>query len=187
MLEEWLNYFHLREKKSRSPKDDFKYLICHSVIDHTEAVLKEYGEIEEGHEGLVYWAGKRDQNNILINAVIAPDTISSEGRVTIPPLSNFYVVQCLSKIKLIQLGQVHSHPGSWVGHSSGDDTSASFKRNGLLSIVVSNYCSDGMLPLKECGIHRYEEQQFIRLSKKYIQGHFKLTAEKGEFFDLRKK
>nr|WP_281719617.1 hypothetical protein [Nitrosomonas nitrosa] len=186
MWEEWLKYFSPPEKKAQSPRDDFRYLISENVISYTEAVLKEYGAIDDGHEGLVYWAGKRDGNSISINSVIAPETISSEGRVTVPPLSNFYVIQCISKAKLVQLGQVHSHPGKWVGHSYGDDANASFKRDGLLSIVVPSYCFGGMLPLKECGIHRYEGH-FVRLSKKYIQKHFTITTEKGELFDLRKR
>lgn len=186
MLEEWFNFFNQWEKKPETPNDNIRYLVSRSVIEQTEKVLKEYGEIDHSHEGLVYWAGTRNESEILVNAVIAPETISTPGSVTITPESNFYVIQCLSQNKLVHLGQVHSHPGSWVGHSLGDDLRASFKRNGLLSIVVSNYCHHGMLPIKQCGIHRYSRDEFIRLSKKYVQKHFKLTRTESALYDFRK-
>lgn len=186
MWEEWFKFLYAKEKSGKTPLDIFKYLVSESVISDTETVLREYGSIGSGHEGFVYWAGLRDGDTIHINTVVAPETISSEGRVSIPPLSNFYVVQCLSTEKLIQLGQVHSHPGNWVGHSAGDDSRAAFKREGLLSMVVPNYCSKRIL-LKECGIHRFQNGEFLRLSKRYVKEHFELTAEPGEIFDLRDK
>lgn len=186
MLAEWLKYFNLKENRI-TPKDNFKYFISKDVIIFTENVLKEYGRIDTGHEGLVYWAGVRNNYDILINTVIAPETDSSVSRVTIHPTSNFYVALCLSTAKIVHLGQVHSHPGDWVGHSGGDDARAAYKRDGILSIVISNYGSNGVLPLRRCGIHRYQGHMFIRLSIKYINKHFKLTSDTGQFFDLRDK
>lgn len=90
------------------------------------------------------------------------------------------------KNKAIEIAQVHSHPSDWVDHSEGDDLWASFKIEGLVSIVVPNYCKDGMLPLTNCGVHRYINGNFIRLSKKYITSHFRLVNEKSDFVDLRK-
>jgi hypothetical protein len=186
MWEEWLNFLHTSEKTGKTPADTIRYLISESVIGDTEGVLKEYRAIDSGHEGFVYWAGLRSGDLVHINAVVAPDTISSEGRVSIPPLSNFYVIQCLSKENLIQLGQVHSHPGPWVGHSGGDDARAAFKREGLLSVVVPNYCAK-KISLKECGIHRFQGEGFLPLSKRYVKKHFQLTAEPGKLLDLRNK
>ena len=87
----------------------------------------------------------------------------------------------------IEIAQVHSHPSDWVDHSEGDDLWASFKIEGLVSIVIPNYCKGGMLPLTNCGVHRYINGNFIRLSEKYITSHFRLVNnEKADFVDLRK-
>jgi hypothetical protein len=186
MLEEWFKFLPVKQKRGRTPSDAITYLISKSVIVDTENILREYGKVDSGHEGFVYWAGLRDGDLIHLNTVVAPNTISSSGRVSIPPLSNFHVIQCLDKEKLVHLGQVHTHRGSWVGHSGGDDSNAAFKREGLLSLVVPGYCV-GRLSLKICGVHRYQEGQFIQLSKRYVREHFLITSESGKFFDLRDK
>lgn len=186
MWAEWLKFLRLKKKRRKSPADAFKYLISESVIRNTQLVLKQYAAIDSGHEGFVYWAGFREGDVIHINTVIAPETISSEGRVSVPALSNFYVVQCLSAAKLTQLAQVHSHPGTWVGHSSGDDSHAAFKREGLLSVVVPKYGTENF-SLKQCGIHRFQGGEFLQLSRRYVKEHVRITTLAGKLFDLRNK
>ena len=68
----------------------------------------------------------------------------------------------------------------------GDDKWAANKMTGLLSIVVPKYCIDGMLPLKTCGIHRFENNNFMRLSEEYINSHFDIVEDLNSVFeDLR--
>lgn len=186
MVEGWFKFLYSRESKGQTPNDKIKYLICKSVIHDTEFVLREYGMIDFGHEGFVYWAGIRQDNLVHINTVVAPETISSVGRVTIPPVSNFYVIQRLAKENLTHIGQVHTHPSSWVGHSSGDDSRAAFKREGLLSIVVPEYCVD-TFRLQTSGMYRFDGGQFIRLSNRYVKQHFRIIEEPGKLIDLRDK
>lgn len=180
----WPDLFRFRFKRV-SPKDHFTYIITNGIIELTEYVLKQYGALS--HEGLVYWAGEIHEETITITHVIAPETDSSEGRVTILPESNFYVVKALSNNRIIHIGQVHTHPGSWVDHSNGDDEWASFKREGLISLVVPRYCRTGMLPISISGVHRFQSSQFMRLSNKYVNRHFKIIEGDGEIIDLRNK
>lgn len=184
-MEEWLNFFRFFDRQRINPKDDLTYTIHSGVVKITDLILKQYGQFS--HEGLVFWAGNSLENRINITHVIAPETESSEGRVTVPHSSIYHVVRSLSKNKLIHIGQVHTHPGKWVDHSGGDDEWAPFKRTGLISIVVPSYCNTGMFPLKKTGIHRYQENQFIRLSNKYISQHFTIVEGEANFTDLRNK
>lgn len=182
---EWLSLINFKRSKRLTPKDQIIYNVSHKVVSSTIEVLNEYGSIS--HEGLVYWAGYQDKHNVKITTVIAPETESAESRVTVPSKSNFYVVKTLSKNRILHIGQVHSHPGSWVDHSYGDDEWASFKRHGLLSLVVPRYCMEGMLPFHKCGIHRFVEDKFLRLSDRYIKQHFRIVEENALFIDLRDK
>jgi len=185
--EEWLSFLSRRKAKRYTPKDRYRYTISEDVIEMTNKILEQYRKVIPSNEGFVYWAGTIFKNEILINAVIVPETKSDKGSVMIPPEANFYVVQVLSQHKLQHIGQVHSHPSSWVDHSEGDNEWASFKTNGLISIVVPNYGKNGMLPLKICGLHRYKDERFIRLSKKYIRRHFKIIKCDAKLIDLRDK
>ena len=178
--------FSFVRKEQQSPKDKITYIIPQSVIRNTENVLLEYAKMKPSNEGFVYWGGVVDGTVISISLVIAPETESSYGRVSTSNRSNFDVVRALSANKVIEIAQVHSHPSDWVDHSEGDDEWASFKIEGLVSIVVPQYCKKGMLPLTSCGIHRYTNSDFIRLSKKYVTEHFKIiNGSNSDFVDLR--
>jgi hypothetical protein len=139
-------------------------------------------------EEIVYWAGIREGNKATVRLVIAPDAKTDPGRVVVSQEANFHFVKSLSSRKFVQLAQVHTHPSLWVSHSWGDSIYAPFKINGLLSIVVPNYCKKGMLPLeKKCGVHRFEEEQFIRLSEKIVKERFHILNDMdSEKEDLRK-
>jgi hypothetical protein len=179
--------FSFKLKRHYTPKDNMKYVIPFKSILDTERVLREYARIKPANEGLVYWGGIDSGNIITIQAVIAPQTESDIGRVSTSHRSNFYFVRTLNGYNLMQVAQVHSHPSDWVEHSIGDDKLAAFKIEGLLSIVVPEYCHKGMLPLLICGIHRYTKGNFLRLSKKYVDSHFVIKNELKSFFhDLRK-
>lgn len=183
MIKSILSAFR-KEKKSRDKK---RYLISSKVIKDTERVLQDYANKNPSNEGLVYWAGTVSNNKINITTVIAPNTESDFGRVATSHKDNFHVVNELSKLKLVEIAQVHSHPGYFVEHSEGDDKWAAFKFEGLLSFVVPNYCKVGMLPLEKCGVHRYENGDFIRLSKEYVKKHFRLVDDdNSKFVELRK-
>lgn len=156
------------------PKDKLKYKINSDVVAFTEKTLKEYGKIDDGNEGIVYWAGSINGNCINIDMAIAPEAETSGGSIKVPHISNLQVVLCLSKNNRHHLGQVHSHPGSWVGHSSVDDEDAAFKKTGLLSVVVPFYGRTGMLDLEKCGIHRFGELNFFRLKNWYIKRRFSI-------------
>lgn len=179
--------FRLKLKRHYTPKDNMKYVIPFKSIYYTEKVLREYAGIEPANEGLAYWGGIESGNVITIQAVIAPQTESDIGRVSTSHRSNFDFVRTLSRHNLVQVAQVHSHPSDWVEHSIGDEKLAAFKIEGLLSIVVPEYCHKGMLPLLICGIHRYTKGNFLRLSKKYVDSHFVIKNELNSYFqDLRK-
>ncbi len=184
-MEEWLSFLRLFNRQRVTPNDELFYEINFGVVDKTTQVLKQYGQLP--NEGLVFWAGAIVENRAKITHVIAPETDSAEGRVTVPHLSIYNVVKALSDHKIIHIGQVHSHPAKWVDHSGGDDELAPFKREGLISLVVPSYCNEGMIPIKKSGVHRYEGNQFIRLSNKYIKSHFTMIDGESHFIDLRGK
>lgn len=187
MTRGWLkNGIHGFNDLKKEPQDNIYYHISSDVIRFTEIILLEYACMSPSNEGFVYWAGKKESNAILINTVIAPKTESSWGGVVVSYESNLDFVLCLSSNKLMHIGQVHSHPGKWVGHSSGDDAMAPYKSEGLLSLVVSHYGVRGLMPLYKCGIHRYDNSWFVRLSEKYINARFKIEDNvEGNIFDLR--
>ncbi|MHA1962240.1 MAG: hypothetical protein ACW99U_18710 [Candidatus Thorarchaeota archaeon] len=176
-----------KPKERHTPDDHISYIIPETAIQDTEKVLNEYGLMTPSNEGMVYWAGARLEDLIIVRMVIAPDTESNFGRVSTSRRSNFDVIGVLNEYSHFEVAQVHTHPDDWVDHSWGDDMWAAFKIEGLLSILVPNYCRDGMLPLSDCGVHRFAGGGFIRLSDEYVNGRFRISGdEESTLKDLRK-
>jgi hypothetical protein len=173
----------LHPERLYGPRDKLLYVIPSQVVRDTEKVLMEYASIEPSNEGLVYWGGTKRKEAITVRAVIAPKTVSSYGSISISHRSNFDFVGALNQHNLVQIAQVHSHPTQWVGHSLGDDEMAAFKVEGLLSIVVPEYGTSGMLPLTKCGVHRYVRGDFKRLSEKYVCNHFVIKDGMGSLLE----
>jgi hypothetical protein len=180
-------FFRLFKKKLHTPRDSLTYIIPAKAVQDTQRILAEYGIMSPPNEGLVYWGGIENENWRIVALVFAPLTESNGGRVSTSKRSNFDFVRVLSRNNLIQIGQVHSHPTKWVDHSPGDDALAAFKKEGLLSIVVPEYCQNGLKLRTSCGVHRYRRASFIRLSRKYIEGHFIISDNHDSLLeDFRK-
>ena len=163
-----------------------RYFIEENVIQNTEWVLKDYGLMNPSHEGFLYWGGTITKDKTVIDTVIAPDCNSASLRISTDHRANADVVINLVKRQRVHVAQVHSHPSDWVDHSDGDNEWASFKIKGLLSIVVPHYGLKGILPFNACGIHYYNGQKFIRLTKRQIRKKFKTINNKNAIYiDLR--
>jgi hypothetical protein len=116
-----------------------------------------------GREDVLYWAGVELKDTWLVSTWITPQAHTSRGSFVTSAVANANVISYLSKHRLTLLVQVHTHPGHRVDHSLGDDTGAYMAFEGFLSIVVPHYGQRGILPFSQCGVHRYERGQFLRL------------------------
>ena len=185
----WVNksFQYLKLGDRISTEDNVRYYFSIEVLEFTESVLKEYGSIEPSHEGIVLWAGRKNDNKIIVNSAIAPDTDSSGTHIIIKPESMVRFITFLSDSKLTYVGQIHSHPGSWVGHSTGDNDLSCFKREELISFVAPNYGLEGILPFSQCGVHRYMDGNFTLLSKTYVAKRMKILGIQAKLLDLRNK
>ena len=152
------------------------------ILDLTVELLRKSGTADEAHEGIVYWAGRRVENESFVMACIAPAARTTYGSFATSSETNARVVISLADAGLELLGQVHSHPGNSVGHSRGDDENALMPYDGFLSIVVPNYGRQGMNRLAICGVHIFEGSRFRRLSQYEVAARFRVVKE---LIDLR--
>jgi proteasome lid subunit RPN8/RPN11 len=152
------------------------------LLDRTTAVLRASGDDQEAHEGVAYWAGHRAGTDAFVTTCIAPAAITTWGSFDTSARTNASVVMYLANAGLELIGQVHSHPGSRVDHSDGDDERALMPYEGFLSVVVPHYGHHGMRPLTMCGIHVFEKPRFRRLRSSEIDARFHVV---DDFADLR--
>lgn len=160
-----------------------KVLVCESILQISVMLLQEAKDEHSAHEGILYWAGKSFDNHWWITTCIAPQTISTWGSYKTSARSNADVIQLLAKHKLEIFSQLHSHPGTNVNHSEGDDKGALMPYENFLSIVVPSYAEFGILPLERCGVHRFQNNRFVRLSETEINSTLTIVPST---FNLRK-
>ena len=158
----------------RSPRLQPRVLIHEAVMPETVRLLQESSDVLSAHEGIIYWAGKTTDVAWIVTTSIAPSAITTWGSFETSAASNAEVIGFLSRYGLELLAQVHSHPGFYVDHSDGDDKGALMPYEDYLSLVVPYHGSAGMLPLTQCGIHRFNKGLFKRLTNQEIDSVFEI-------------
>ena len=117
-----------------------------------------------GRESSFYWAGVTREDVWMVMTAIKPRATMTRGSFDTSAPDNAQVIEFLAQAGLALLGQVHTHGGSYVDHSAGDDADAFMPKENSLSIVVPHYGRHGMRALHRCGVHRYESGRFRRLA-----------------------
>jgi proteasome lid subunit RPN8/RPN11 len=149
--------------------------ICESIWGDSVNLLQEARDERSAHEGILYWAGKSCNDYWLLTTCIAPQAITTRGSFQTTSASNAEVIKFLASNNLELLAQVHSHPGTLIDHSGGDDEGALMPYENFLSIIVPHYAQLGILPLEKCGIHRFQGGKFVRLPEHEIKTTFKVV------------
>ncbi len=158
-------------------------VIHESVIAATGRLLRESKRRMQKHEGVLYWAGRDLGLEWLVTTCIAPSAVTGPGSFRVSAEANARVVMLLNKLGLVLLAQVHSHPGTLIAHSEGDDRGAFMPFEGMVSIVVPNYGRLDPWPLTKCGVHRAVDGAFRQLSAIEIDQTFRVLVTSC---DLRK-
>ena len=172
----------LKRSKSTSSHAPGSVWVLTPVLDQTVEMLRQSGSAGKPHEGVIYWAGRRSGCESFVTTCIAPPARTTRGSFETSSEANAKVIMYLANNDLELIGQVHSHPGSSVGHSSGDEQGALMPYDGFLSVVVPHYARRGMRPLTVCGIHLFEKTRFRRLADCEIESCFHVVPY---FADLR--
>ena len=143
------------------------FAVTQSVIVESERWLR--SPPLRGRESIVYWTGLKRDDLWLVTTVIKPRALTTRGSFRTSAEDNARVIEFLSQAGLAFLGQVHTHAGGYVDHSSGDDKDAFMPKENSMSVVVPHYGRQGMRPLDLCGVHRYESGRFRRLEPTEIE------------------
>ena len=150
--------------------------ITADLIKKSVSLLQGAKDEISAHEKVLYWAGVRWDEGWNITTCIEPELTSTWGSYQTSASANAKVIQYLAANQLELLCQVHSHPGIFIDHSDGDDEGAFMPYEGFLSIVVPFYGVDGILPLTQCGVHRFQNGGFYRLSDSEIEEGFTIEG-----------
>jgi hypothetical protein len=129
--------------------EEFIFLLPHHIsinaIEETENFLRQAGA--QDCEGAVLWIAEREVDSFRVQRVIAPRQSASRWHFDVPLEERMRIAMTLREKQVVLL-QVHSHPEE-AFHSPRDDRKAMVDRQWALSIVVPNFCRDGMRDLNK--------------------------------------
>lgn len=138
------------------------------------------------YECCCFWYGVRDVADIEaeVRAVIVPRQRQARRNYLVPVDSVRDVQQRVAPLSVVNLAQVHSHPGADTEHSIYDDEMANSRR--ALSIVIPHYGhwqSDWPIGI---GVHEFQRGYWHRLDDR-TAGHRVAVADGPEvtFLDCR--
>lgn len=146
--------------------------VAESLLEETARLLATFAAVEDS-EGVVYWFGFEMSKRAVVTTLIVPDADTSTGAVSTSAAVNAEAVAVVAGTPLVLLGQAHSHPSRWVGHSWVDDRETFAQFPGALSVVVPFYGRRGMV-LAKCGVHRHIDGQYRRIKRDCVEEHLRV-------------
>lgn len=153
--------------------EEFSHLLPHRVpsdaIEETEGFLRHAGA--QDCEGAVLWIAEREDESYTVQRVIAPRQSAGRWHFDVPLDERIRIAMDLREKEVVLL-QVHSHPDE-AFHSPTDDRKAMVDRQWALSIVVPNFCRDGMRDPKKLSAYALRGPlDWVRLSSAQLQKLF---------------
>ncbi len=140
-----------------------RLIITQAVEEVTGTALRTFRGLDSRHEGMVYWAGRREGEDTFILAVLTPKCEHGPYRVMAPATEIGRIARLARAHGLAVLAQVHSHPGDDTRHSDGDDDLILMPFEGMYSLVVARYGDGSVRPEHGCGLHQFQGGRWMRV------------------------
>lgn len=141
-----------------------RLIVATSVLSATKAALQQFVGLDGRHEGLVYWMGRRCEQDALVMAAVVPISDHGLQHVFIGEAEVGRMSRRARSMGLAVVAQVHSHPGWDTRHSDGDDKLILMPFEGLFSLVVGSYGDGSLLPAEGAGLHQYQDRHWVLIS-----------------------
>ena len=145
-----------------------------------ESLIDLFQETRRRVEQVAYLDGVESTVTRIVTTITIPNGALREQSYRVPPDAMSEAGKHLRKHGLVRLAQVHTHPGSWVGHSPEDDRRAYSQERGAMSIVLPNY-GRGEAMLADIGFHVREADAWTRLSETELPARFSFVPSLIDF------
>jgi len=185
----WLRKFFSR---SVAPGDDRVWDQPNpSVLSlHPNVVRTTYKAFAPGRqdrvEFCVFWYGMRiNANEAKVSAVVVPEQRNTPGNYRVLPKAMDAVLEATRPRGWVNLAQLHTHPGEWVGHSQYDDEMANSRR--ALSLVFPRFGRPSRSWIRKIGVHEFIAGEWRRLSVRRVKERLRLNrhCDTPVLLDLR--
>lgn len=133
-----------------------------------------------GNEGIAFWLGTARDGIALVSHLV---TLSDHWVVKRPDYLQIsadgisHLMNLAEKLNVFLVGQIHSHPGTYVDLSDADRRYG-FSTPYFLSVVGPHYAQNPQTSWQDCGIHVYERGSgFRRLNRYESDSRIRIQSE----------
>jgi proteasome lid subunit RPN8/RPN11 len=139
-----------------------RLVVGQEVVERTLAHLAAEGDRSPlPHEGLVWWFGRRVDDDAYVMSCIAPKVDSGPQHVFADEAALGEAAAIARAHRLTLVAQVHSHPGGDTRHSDGDDELVVMPFEAMFSVVVGTYGADDIRPAHGSGLHQFQDGRWV--------------------------
>lgn len=153
--------------------------ITDELLHATGRLLASFSYPDES-EGVAYWFGLELDARAVVTSLVVPDADTSDGRIVTSAAANAEALAVVVDTPLVLLGQAHSHPSEFVGHSRVDDRQTFAQFPGAISVVAPFYGRRGM-DLASCGVHRHIDGRYRRIPAANVAEHVRVLPGMADF------
>ena len=156
------------------------YISYGNVLEVSESVIQATLNAHSSYcqrklESCCFWYGRRlSDSRKRVEAVVIPTQRNSWGNYAITSGAMAHVSELTRPLGLVNLAQIHTHPGNWVEHSSYDDEMANSRK--ALSLVLPSYGYPGFRWPDDIGVHEFQEGYWHHLDRN--QSVLRIAIEK---------
>lgn len=139
------------------------------LLEQSLRVMRPHGA--RGREGLALWFGQEQDDRVRVTHVVEPygrGFATSPYHMELSMRGMAALTDLAEKIEAPLVGQIHSHPGTFLDLSELDER-AGIRLPGYLSLVCPHYAQIRSLSLGDCGVHVFERDAYRRLDREEIQ------------------
>jgi proteasome lid subunit RPN8/RPN11 len=138
-------------------------IVAEQVLAPTRAALQASSGSDGPHEGLVLWLGRTTGTSTVVLSALAPRTDHGPQKVLCDELAIGLATQAAHAVGLGVVAQVHSHPGSDIRHSDGDDQLVLMPFENMFSLVAGHYGHGNLCP-PTAGLHQYQDGRWVQVT-----------------------
>lgn len=153
-------------------------ILPRAALNETHAFFLPYWRA--GVETACFWFGVEAGDRQVVTTVAMPRLHQSQGHYRVERDSLRRLAETMRAQGLINLAQVHTHPGLWVGHSPYDDDNAYSTRTGALSFVWPEYGRSLLHTLAGIGVHERYEGAWRQLDQESIERRVHLVDSRAD-------
>jgi proteasome lid subunit RPN8/RPN11 len=144
-------------------KNRGRLIVTVGVAEQTRLALRRSSGSDGRHEGLVFWGGRRADNDTVILTSLIPNSNHGRQHVMAAPDEVGRLSRMARSLGLVVAAQVHSHPGEDTRHSDGDDRLVLMPYEGMFSLVIANYGDGGIHPQQGSGLHQFQDGRWCKI------------------------